>query len=1179
MHLKSLTLKGFKSFAKKTTLDFDEGISCVVGPNGSGKSNISDAILWVLGERSAKNIRGDSMQDVIFAGTKAKSKSAMAEVSLCLDNSDGTLNYDFTTIEITRRMYRSGESDYWLNNAPVRRLDVLNILHDSGLGEGTHSIISQGSLDSVLSFDDMQLKSIIEETAGILKHKQKKIKSLKKLEAMQANVDRISDVVLEIERQLAPLKRRAKRAETYLEIKDELADANLKIAVDDHRKAITKKEELQKNVETSEKILKEIEELIEKTNAEISELTEKIQEQNNISTKNDARAKKYSERLSKLESSCLLLNQSRDQLNSSISRSTEDETRLQGEIETLNQSERTDEDHLSQAKKEKEEVDCKIAELQNEIDELQLKIDELNEKISLSSSERTERQKKIDEINDEINERIAEAEGKKAKRRFLEEKKEGLIKSLEHAENTLREKRDQISDAQSLIEDMKNRDLKAKDMTSTCLNARKSAEDALSKARIDLDACKAQLTALEKIAKTQDVTASVSDFVEKSGNVGASDFLMKSIDVDREYEQIVEFVLENFREALVVDDSEIALGVRSEMGDSSPSLTLVLSDDETISDDVTNKDCLLNHVNSGENASAAIHKLLNNVYVCETLEECFSEHKAHKDASFVTLRGEGVYSDGTVKLRMKDDLEVESGVLARKRQIDELKSILEKNEKSVEELTEKVEASVESLSEAQETSLKITQQLAEMQANMQASKSDFERRETELESLNVSLEEVINEINNIDQSSSEEGRLSVEDLRSSLQAQKGALTTLVLRLTSLEEESKELKTQMDEKTKALSAMNPKQAVLVERCDHLSALVAGYVSRRKSLASRIERIGREKQAIFDKIDFVTEMASILSKLATSFESKVSLFDTNNSQAESQMKQMFEQLSRLRELANEKSREKDEIFGKLSELKINLTKVDVSLKSADERISENFEGELMNALSLPELTNREEVFKRACELSEKMKKLGSIDLSARRDYEELQERFDFLNSNLDDIKASISAIEKIDGFIEKRFKEQFSSTFVDVNSNFSEIFQKLFPGGFGELSLTNPDDLEETGVQISANPAGKKIRKISLLSGGEKSLVAMSFLFALHFARKTPFYVLDEVEAALDDTNLVRLLTYIDSMRGASQFIFITHQRRTMEMSDVLFGVSMGSDGITKVISQKLNVDMLDLNETV
>lgn len=1179
MHLKSLTLKGFKSFAKKTTLDFDEGISCVVGPNGSGKSNISDAILWVLGERSAKNIRGDSMQDVIFAGTKAKSKSAMAEVSLCLDNTDGTLNYDFTTIEITRRMYRSGESDYWLNNAPVRRLDVLNILHDSGLGEGTHSIISQGSLDSVLSFDDMQLKSIIEETAGILKHKQKKIKSLKKLEAMQANVDRISDVVIEIERQLAPLKRRAKRAEIYLEIKDELADANLKIAVDDHKKAISKKEELQKEISEKEESLREIECLIEKTNAEISHLTAQIQEQNNLRGQHDVRAKKFSELLNKLQSASMLLNQVKDQLNSQNVHTSSDAERASVQLTQLRGSLQEDSEKLGSAKQEQQAISEKLEKIQAEVISLQEKFDEIQAKISDASTEKEEREKKIRRINDEINERIAEAEGKKARLAYLNEKKESLERNIAEADELLKDKREQISTTEGLLADLKARDVKAKELTSTCLNARKVAEDALSQARVDLDACKAQLSALEKIAKTQDVAASVAAFVESSNRLTSDDFLMKSITVEKGYESVVELVLANFTDALVVEENADVIEVKSEVGEFSPSLTLMVSDTTSQSTKLADANCLLDHVKAKECAKGAISALLGEVYVCETLEDCLQNRAMHPEVSFVTMQGEGVFSNGAVKLSSETGLTQDDGILFRKRQIEELKTILEKNKSNVEDLTNKVNEAVNSLSEAQETSLKITQQLTEIQAKFDASKVEVSNKEDEFGELQKSLKDVIAEIENSDVEREDGNNVSIETLRETLKAEEGLRFTGDEQLKTLNDEADEMKSNLDSKRAEDAALRPQFAVLNERCAHLRALKDSHIGRVKSLERRIERLKNKRETNLNKVHAVESFISSLTKAISSFERKTVLFDATDPESESKMKQMFDKLSTSREIANAKSKEKDAIFERISSLKVELTKVDVALESATTRIEENFDGELLQALSLPDLEDRDVVSARASELSEKMKKLGSIDLSARADYESLQQRFDFLNSNLNDIKASILAIEKIDGFIEKRFKEQFSSTFADVNSNFSEIFKKLFPGGFGELSLTNPDDLEETGVEISANPAGKKIRKISLLSGGEKSLVAMSFLFALHSARKTPFYVLDEVEAALDDTNLVRLLTYIDSMRNATQFIFITHQRRTMEMSDALFGVSMGSDGITKVISQKLNVDMLDLNEAV
>ena len=1179
MYLKSLTLKGFKSFAKKTTLDFEKGITCVVGPNGSGKSNISDSILWVLGERSAKNIRGESMQDVIFAGTKAKTRAAMAEVSLCLDNSDGTLNLDFSQIEITRRMYRNGESDYWLNDAPVRRLDVLNILHDSGLGEGTHSIISQGSLDTVLSFDEMELKSIIEETAGILKHKQKKIKSMRKLELMQANVNRINDVVEEIERQLKPLAKRAKRADAYLEIKDELADANLKLAVDDHKKATSKKQELQKQASENERKCNEIAEVIEKANSQISELTEKIQEHNNLRGKNDAKNKKFSDLLNKLDSTCLLLNQVKDQLSAQSVRSTSDVKQAEIEIASLKRNLDDDSDKFDQAKQEQLGVSARIEEIQKEIDAFKEKIDECNAKIAEVNAEHEAREKRIRDLTDEINERIAEAEGKKARLQFLREKKESLAQDIEEAGKLLDSKREQIATTEELLRDVKMRDENAKELAKTWVNAKKSAEEALSKARVDFEATQAQLTALERIAKTQDVEASVADFVEKSENLTTDDFLMKSLTVEKGYEKVVEKVLSNFTQALVVADEASVLDVKDELKSDVSSLTLMLATANSPSNALGNADSLMDHVEVEYHAENAIKRILGNVYVCETLKDCVHEHTLHPEASFVTMDGEGAFADGAIKLVSTENDEADSGILFRKRQIEELMLALEKNKDAVSELTEKADEAVKSLSEAQEASLKISQQLAEIQVNFDTSKSDIERRVSDFEKLKSELSDVEQKIESANEEDLQSGRATLDELRENLASEEALRTNTDASLKKLNVDVSELRVKLDAKKSEDAGLKPQAAVLNERCSHLQSLKVTRESRIKEIEARIKKINDERETSQNRAEVIKNFVDKVKATQAVFESKISLFDFDFSESEADVKQMFEKLSTSREFANEKSKEKDAIFEATSAIKVELAKAEVEIDSATSRIKENFKGPFGDALELPELVDRETVQSRAAVLSKKMRSIGQVDLSVRAEFEALQERFDYLNSNLEDIRASIVAIEKIDEFIERRFKEQFESTFASVSENFSNIFTQLFPGGFGELSLTNPEDIEQTGVEISANPAGKKIRKISLLSGGEKSLVAMSFLFALHAIRQTPFYVLDEVEAALDDTNLVRLLTYINSLRETSQFIFITHQRRTMEMADVLFGVSMSNDGITKVISQKLSSEMLNLNEEV
>lgn len=1171
MYLKSLTLKGFKSFAKKTTLDFEPGISCVVGPNGSGKSNISDAILWVLGERSAKNIRGDSMQDVIFSGTNNKSRAAMAEVSLCLDNSDGTLNIDYSQVEITRRMYRSGESDYWLNDTPVRRLDVLNILHDSGLGEGTHSIISQGSLDSVLSFDEMQLKSIIEEVAGILKHKNKKIKSIKKLEAMQASFDRINDVTAEIERQLAPLRRRAKKADTYLEIKDDLKQANLEIAVDDYRRAIASKQELTTNINSLESELRSLDEQIISINSEIGKLTEQIQKENDLRGQHSQKYKSYNDKLARLDSIMMMLKSALEQARSDSLRISKEAQVAFVDFAALQQKQTETKDEFENLKTEKANLQVKVEEAEAGLKEINERKDSLDSQIQGARQKRESHVKNANSLREKIAQAHAEMEGKKARLEFLAEKKASVEKSLEATKEKYSQQEAEIKTTQDLLDSLKSSDENAKQVMFSCSEAKKSAEDALSQARVEQDSCEAQLKALERIAATQDISASVSQFVASSANLSESNYLLKNITVEKEFENLTETLLSSFKDAVVVENDSL-LDISSEHGESSNfALSLLTKRKAFDANRIEGLDYLIDHIEAKESVSGIVESLLRNVVVCDSFEKCTVLSKQNDSLVYVTKACDIIRPDGSVFLSSKTD-EEDAGVLHRARQIEELRCALKNNNDLVYNLTSKVREAASALSDAQAATLDVSQHLAEARAKFDSSNSSLKSTNREVEQLEISLQNVLREIE--ENSNFENTNLDIDKLNEELETEEELGSLAASELHELQNSRDNLQEEVDASMQRLTTLKPQFAVVKERYIYLERLIDSQEHENHALDKKTTKLLAEKAGVSLKIEMINQVSSSLNSLLDSFRAKSHLFDFDSPENDERMSSLFTRLTSMRDDLSEKNASKDACFEKISSTKIDLTKTDMSLESATERIEANFDGEFMQALTLPSVEDRESLEVRATELNTKMSKLGSIDLSARADYEALQERFDFMNSNLLDIKVSIQAIEKIDVLIEKRFKEQFEKTFECVNENFKSTFTELFPGGFGELSLTNPDNLDESGVMISANPAGKKIRKISLLSGGEKSLVALSFLFALYNTRKTPFYILDEVEAALDDTNLVRMLSYIDNMREETQFIFITHQRRTMEMADLLFGVSMQEDGITKVISQKLSAFALD-----
>ncbi|MDO4841425.1 MAG: hypothetical protein Q3982_01955, partial [Phoenicibacter congonensis] len=580
---------------------------------------------------------------------------------------------------------------------------------------------------------------------------------------------------------------------------------------------------------------------------------------------------------------------------------------------------------------------------------------------------------------------------------------------------------------------------------------------------------------------------------------------------------------------------------------------------------------LIDHIEAKDLVSSVVMSLLGDVVVCDSFEECIRVSSPNDGLVCVTKGGDIVRPDGSVLLSSKTDGE-DAGVLHRARQIEELRLALKKNNELVSELTSKVNEATRALSDAQAASLGVSQQLAEVRAKFDSNNSSLKNINHEVEQLQITLGNVAREIE--ENSNFENTNLDINKLTEELESEEELGSLAASELRELQNSRDSIQVEIDASMQKLTTLKPQFAVVKERYVYLERLIDSQARDNHALDKKTTSLLAEKAGVGLKVEMINQVSASVNSLLNSFRAKSHLFDFDSPENDERMSGLFTRLSGLRDDLSEKNAAKDGCFEKISSHKIELTKTDMALESATERIEANFDGELMQALTLPSVEDRASLEERAGELNSKMSKLGSIDLSARADYEALQERFDFMNSNLQDIKVSIQAIEKIDVLIEKRFKEQFEKTFECVNENFKSTFTELFPGGFGELSLTNPDNLDESGVMISANPAGKKIRKISLLSGGEKSLVALSFLFALYNTRKTPFYILDEVEAALDDTNLVRMLTYIDNMREETQFIFITHQRRTMEMADLLFGVSMQEDGITKVISQKLSAFALD-----
>lgn len=1186
MFLKRLVLKGFKSFADRSALQLEPGITAVVGPNGSGKSNISDAVLWVLGERNARNLRGQAMEDVIFSGSSARKATGMAEVDLVLDNSDETLPVDFNEVVITRRMYRSGESEYLINNTPARRMDVLDILHDSGLGTGTHSIISQGSLDSILRSDPQERRALIEEAAGVLKHKQRKERSERKLQKMEIHLQRVRDVVGEVERQLAPLARKAKRARTYSEISGQLAHVKLSLAVDDLRKLQSRYE----GMRDEKNALNEAAEQCRRSVNEAEILVEELQEKLHAETADGAQLAKKAQACSsaaeRLDSAIMLV---RDRRRASLERSGEAEISIEAdrakresvfqELETARETYKRSNDALHAATEKAEALKAELGSIEDEARAIRETSDSLASQIAQMRSELDEARMNHAQTQEALTNR-------KAHMKVMESRTEELSLDFDRAKadaTDLRSKADAASDTLDALEEQER---SARALVAACIHAKDAAVQTLDEAKNASQALSAQIAALEELEQASEKNAGDSRaWVSENRDSLPGDIvaIISIMQPESGYESIVETLLGDDVMSLVIDDGESVGAVASMLEDSDLDGALHMlmreADDQHRSKNIESmrnagsalafaeRDALIDHITYPPEAARAVESILGDVIMCADLSCALKAHR--EDAigrRFATLDGHIVWPNGKVVLNARAAAGSQ-GVLERIRHLGELKGNLKSALETTEHAHVKVLEAEEALSEAQSDSLKLAEQIAQARGDAESVKRRFsearekqEHIEREYEGALKAMQEASGAISNAEPELARY-KERIEELSQKLETASAEQKDASDKLTPLTQRAETLKGELSEAELEVAKMQ-------ERARYNERVAERHARELEALSdaeARNVELARVKKASAERLKGLLE---VISMLAENAQIRASGLEGEASEAQSSSSGLHSRLSQARSDAQQRRTAFDDANEKLNSIKVELARMEMQVQSAVDSIVIDCGVPMETALLEPELENRMECEEEAYRLTRKIANLGTINPDAAEEYEELKERYDYLAGQLFDLESAAKSLVRIGKVIEERMKDDFANTFQAVNENFQEIFATLFPGGSASLALDAPDDIERTGVEVKAQPAGKRISKMSLMSGGEKSLTALALLFAVYRTRSTPFYILDEVEAALDDTNLRRLIAYIEHLRDETQLIMITHQRRTMEMADVLFGVSMQADGVTKVISQRL-----------
>lgn len=1173
MYLKSLTLKGFKSFADRTTLAFDPGLTVVVGPNGSGKSNVSDAILWVLGEQSAKQLRGQAMEDVIFSGSSARPAVGVAEVTLVLDNSDHRLPVDFDEVAVTRRMYRSGESEYLINSAPARLMDIQDILHDSGLGKETHSIISQGKLDAVLASRPEDRRELIEEAAGISKHRRRRERSQRKLKAMEDDVRRARDLDREIRRRLRPLERQVDKAKRFEDLDARRRDLEAVLAVDDLRRLKAKWDDVSEWRRQAAAAVEIAGYRADERSAELEKLQSLLEQKGLFVGDLGEQRRRVQDQLGRIESDMRLLEEKGRNMVAKLS-----DTRMSlSSLERQRSQAAADLDasqaELDEAEARRGRLDAAMADLGPAADEAE----QARRRAEEALGEATRRARAARKANDaatleraRIQERTANAAAEDAMfGSRISQIDEGLgadRKALDALRADLADREHEAAAARRDLEAA----VSAIGEYSRALSEARRGHD---KAENELRQASARLDALRSIqAPGHGASGKAQALAGRGRDEGlVTSTLAAILRAPEDLSVLVETLTAPYLEALVVvdDDAVTSLGQVALADKAAGSVTLVPASPthpKAAEGELPGYSLAERVASHFPDCPASELALLAPVRVVDSLEEAVAAHNAHPTCVFATPEGAVVDREGLCSVGMVE--EAGRGTIARNEEIRSLERSLAALEEDVAERGRAVAAARRSLDGA-----RADQDSARGRVSRLDGEADSLRRETSR------LEDRIKR--------AEAERADVSERRTNASAKVSADRE---RLAALEEQCATSAAELDEATSEGAGLEEARdcaasaaAEARDKANGCALELATVNERKRHLATRVSSLADQLRRIDDQRESAVSGTRSLEVLRLRVDPLHERYEAVRDAARAWAARLRDRAS-LAEADNESLKKtigdargaseaaRKELEGArqaLGTLEVEAGKLEVQVEAAVAAVGECAPMPLEEALELPEPDDRGADEAELDKVRRQIKNLGPVNQVAMEEYAELKERADYIAGQLADLERAKGALDKICSAIDRKMRRAFVDTFERVNENFKEVFALLFPGGSAYLEMTDPDHPSETGIEIVAQPKGKRIPKLALMSGGEKSLTALAVLFAVYRTRTVPFYVFDEVEAALDDANLDKLLDAIEHLVRTTQLIVISHQRRTMEQADVLYGVSMQADGVSHVISQRLD----------
>ncbi|WP_181038378.1 chromosome segregation protein SMC [Arthrobacter sp. ZGTC131] len=1197
MHLKSLTVRGFKSFASATTFDFEPGVTAVVGPNGSGKSNVVDALAWVMGEQGAKTLRGGKMEDVIFAGTSGRPPLGRAHVSLTIDNTDGALPIDYSEVTISRTLFRTGGSEYAINGAGCRLLDIQELLSDSGLGREMHVIVGQGQLDKVLHATPEDRRGFIEEAAGILKHRRRKEKTVRKLEAMQANLQRLSDLTGEIRRQLTPLGKQAEVARRAQTVQFEVRDARARLLADD---LVQLQNALAQDV-ADESALKARRAVVEQ------ELEAGRQRQAVL----ERLAAEATPRLNAARDTWYQLSAGRERLRS-LGSLAQERCRLLGSADAAPEPGRDPE----QLEKQAARVRSEQAELEREIVSRRSALQAATgAKIEAENAAAAEEKRLTAALRAAADRRegLARLAGQVGAARSRVESAQAevgrLRESLAAGDERRRRAQTEFTALESQVAGVEDGEesLDAEyEEASAALDAVLAEIDSLRgserEAVRERDALKARRDALQLGLNRKDG----SEHALGAGLPGIVGSLASALTVEAGYEAAVAAALGSASDAVVVQDSATAAAlVRLLRDDDAGRATLLLESPPAPSaaDRTADRGTLpagarwaVDLVDAAGAAAAAVQKLLAATAVVGDLDAAASLIAGRPDLTAVTQAGD-VFTALTVtggSAKAPSLLEVQAAVDDAGSRLEAVTAGLEQSrfalasaEARRAEAQDRADAALERLHESDARLAAVAERLGHLNSVLRSAVGESERLAASLARAEANIGSEQEALSGIAARLAAAQEAPAEEEPSTEHRDALALAASLAR--SAEMDARLSLRSGEEQLAAIGnrASSLERAAASERRARQEA--AERARRRRIQAGRAAAVSAAVEQIIRFSDVSVELAGHERDLAEQNreqrDSELAAVRTANDALARELAELTDSVHRD-ELARAQQRLRIEALETKSVEELGLTADQLVADYGPDQpvpVPPEASADKWAALRAPVDDDgkplaegkpfvRAEQEKRLRKAERDLSSLGKVNPLALEEFAALEERHQFLNTQLEDLKASRKDLLDIIKEVDDRVQKVFAEAFADTSAQFVRVFARLFPGGEGRLVLTEPGDMLTTGIEVEARPAGKKIKRLSLLSGGERSLTAVALLVAIFKARPSPFYVMDEVEAALDDTNLGRLITIFEELRESSQLIVITHQKRTMEVADALYGVTMRGDGVSTVISQRLGAEV-------